>query len=368
MRVLAWGTFDPRTHPRAGVLIEGLRAHGVEVEEVRRPLGLSTADRVRLLGQPWRLPLLLVQVLRCWAWLAYHGRAAVRWSRPDAVLVGYLGHFDVLLARLLFRGIPIVHDMLIFAADTARDRGAGGVKQRLLRGLDRAAVAASDVVVLDTAEHAAMMPGRTGGKACVVPVGAPGAWFAARDGDRDANRDGAALSVVFFGLFTPLQGATTIGAAAGLLAGDPSIRLTMIGAGQDLAATRAAAAGNDSVDWVPWVESEDLPALVARHDVCLGIFARDGKGSRVVPNKVFQGAAAGCALATSDTPPQRRALGDAAAYVPPADPEALAAALRELATDRSRLDRLRAAAASVADQRFSPAAVVEPLLARLPAG
>lgn len=364
MRVLAWGTFDPRTHPRAGVLIEGLRAHGVDVEEVRRPLGLSTADRVRLLRQPWRLPLLLARILGCWAWLARHGRAAVRRAPPDAVLVGYLGHFDVLLARVLFRRTPIVHDMLIFAADTARDRGAGGVKQRLLSGLDRLAVAASDVVVLDTDEHAAMLPSHAEGKACVVPVGAPNAWFAAR---RHEPRREVGLRAIFFGLFTPLQGATTIGAAAGLLGSDSGIRLTMVGSGQDLAATRAAAVGNSAVRWQDWVEAEDLPALVADHDVCLGIFAADGKGQRVVPNKVFQGAAAGCAIVTSDTPPQRRALGTAAAYVPPEDPLALAGTLRALAADRARLDQLRAAAASVADRQYSPAAVVAPLLARLTA-
>lgn len=368
MRVLAWGTFDPRTHPRAGVLIEGLRAHDVQVEEVRRPLGLSTADRVRLLAQPWRLPLLLLRVLRCWAWLARHGRAAVRRDRPDAVLVGYLGHFDVLLARVLFRGIPIVHDMLIFASDTARDRGAGGLKQHLLRGLDRLAVAASDVVVLDTDEHAAMLPATRVDKACVVAVGAPAAWFAARpDQPADDDSDGP-LRVVFFGLFTPLQGATTIGAAAGLLSDTPAVSWTMIGSGQDLAATRAAAAGNPAVTWLDWVQAEELPAVVAGHDVCLGIFAKEGKGSRVVPNKVFQGAAAGCAIVTADSAPQRRALGDGAAYVPPEDPAALAATLRELAVDRARLGELRRSAASVADQRFSPAVVVEPVLARLTAG
>ena len=54
----------------------------------------------------------------------------------------------------------------------------------------------------------------------------------------------------------------------------------------------------------------------------------------MVPNKVFQGAAAGCAVVTSDTAPQRRVLGDAAVLVPPGDPAALAEALRSLAADR----------------------------------
>lgn len=362
MRVLAWGTYDVRTHPRAGILIEGLRANGVTVEEVRRPLGLSTAERVRLLQQPWRLPGLLLRLMRCWLWLARHGRRAAREHSPEAVLVGYLGHFDVLLARLLFRRASIVHDMLIFAADTAKDRGAGGLKQRLLGGVDRLAVAASDIVVLDTDEHAAMLPPRQRAKACVVAVGAPALWYESRG---DAAAAGDILRVVFFGLFTPLQGAVTIGAAAGLLSDEPGIHITMIGGGQDLAASRAAAAGNTSVRWLPWVESEELPAAVAAHHVCLGIFGTGGKSRRVVPNKVFQGAAAGCALVTSDTPPQRRTLGEAACFVPAGDAAALAGALWALHRDRALLAGLRSAAATVADRRFHPPVIVEPLLARL---
>ena len=125
--------------------------------------------------------------------------------------------------------------------------------------------------------------------------------------------------MVFYGLYTPLQGTPVIGAALSRIAGAP-IEVTMIGSGQDAAATRAAAAANPAVRWLDWVPAADLPALVAGHDVCLGIFGTGDKALRVVPNKVFQGAAAGCAIVTSDTAPQRRALGDAAVLVPPGDP------------------------------------------------
>ena len=148
---------------------------------------------------------------------------------------------------------------------------------------------------------------------------------------------------MFFGLFTPLQGAPVIGAALAALAGDEHpVEVTMIGAGQDLDETRSLAAGNHRVHWLDWVDAADLPALVAAHDVCLGIFGTGPKALRVVPNKVFQGAAAGCAVVTSDTAPQRRVLGDAAVLVPAGDPAALAEALRALAADRSRLAAARA--------------------------
>ena len=84
-----------------------------------------------------------------------------------------------------------------------------------------------------------------------------------------------------------------------------------------------------------------------------------------MPNKVFQGAAAGCALVTSDTAPQRRALGDAAVLVPPGDEHALAEALRSLVADRARLQALRAAAWTLACEHFLPEAVVQPLVSRI---
>ena len=139
----------------------------------------------------------------------------------------------------------------------------------------------------------------------------------------------------------------------------------MIGRGQDEAATKEAAAANQSVRWLDWVPAAELPALVAAHDVCLGIFGTGDKALRVVPNKVFQGAAAGCAVITSDTAPQRRVLGDAAVLVPPGDPAALADALLRLADDREALLKLRHAARQLAAERFTPKQVVEPLTDRL---
>jgi len=356
MRVQAFGSFDAVRHPRVGILMDGLRAHGVDVDVCNVPLALSTADRVRILKQPWRLPLLALTVIRTWLELVRRSR---RLPRPDAVLVGYLGHLDVLLARRLFRDVPIVHDMLIFAADTARDRGAGGLKQRLLRRLDAAAIRASDVVVVDTEEHLGMLPAGVSG--VVVAVGAPYSWASPAPEPRPGP-----LRVVFFGLYTPLQGAPVIGEALSLLGSgcEITIEFTLIGSGQDLERTRALA-GSAPVTWRDWVDPAELPALVREHDVCLGIFAAQGKGTRVVPNKVYQGAAAGCAIVTSDTPPQRRALGDHAVLVTPGDPKALAAALSELATDRERVQTLRLAAWELARTSYLPEAVVLPLLALL---
>ncbi|HWB34700.1 MAG TPA: glycosyltransferase, partial [Rugosimonospora sp.] len=307
MHWLAFGTYDTAAHPRVAALIDGVRAHGYEIVEVDEPLGLSTAQRVRMLHQPWRVPRLGYHLLRAWARLVRRTRALRRASRtPDVVLVGYLGHFDVLLARRLFPDSRIVLDHLVSAAGTAADRGATGrLLHRLLRALDRAALRRADVVVVDTQANRDRLPPADPGRQrrdVVVPVGATAGWFAAAREPGTREPDGP-LRVVFFGLFTPLQGVPVIAAAAARLADDPRVAFTLIGRGQEYERCRALAAAA-RIEWLDWVPGAELPGLVAAHDVCLGIFGDTSKGRSVVPTKVFQGAAAGCAVVTSDTPSQ----------------------------------------------------------------
>jgi len=361
MHALLFGTYDTSMHSRIAIIGEGLREAGAEVTQCNVPLGLDTAARVRMLARPWRAPALLARLTICWAALA---RAARCRPDPDVVVVGYLGHFDVHLARLLFRRAPIVLDHLAAASETGRDRRLdGGPRSAILRLIDAAALRSADIIVVDTDEHLAALPARHRERAVVVPVGALRVWLDAADPGQPKDPE-RPLRVVFFGLYTPLQGTPVIGAALSKIAG-ARLEVTMIGNGQDLAEARSAAAGNYRVSWHDWEPGVKLPSLVADHDVCLGIFGTGEKALCVVPNKVFQGAAAGCAIVTSDTPPQRRTLGEAAVLVPPGDPEALAAALLRLADDRAELTRLRTAARTLAANKFAPGKIVAPLVGKV---
>ncbi|MGO1560673.1 MAG: glycosyltransferase family 4 protein [Actinomycetaceae bacterium] len=369
MRVLGFGTYDTAVHPRVGVILTGLRERGATVRELHFPLGLSTAERVDMLKKPWRLGALAARLIARWARLGagridYTGR-----NRPDVVVVGYLGHFDVMLARLLFPRSVIVLDHLIFAAGTAADRGVDDrVRSRVLGALDSAALGAADVVVVDTAEHAEQAGEDFRERTVVVPVGAPAAWYdaaraAADTGAADTGADAPSgpPSMIFYGLFTPLQGTVTLARALREVhERGHALSVTLVGTGQDHEEVRTILAGVPGITWHDWVAHDELPALVASHDVGLGIFGDTPKGLRVVPNKVYQSLAAGCAVVTSDTAPQRRALGDDALFVTPGDAGALADALSELLADPQRVTRLRAAARDRA-QDFTARAVVGPL-------
>lgn len=357
--LLGWGTYNREFHPRPGVLLDAAMAAGVRVEEIVAPARADTAARLQIAEHPLLLFAAMRREVRSWYRLTRRARRRFATGRPDAVLVGYLGHFDVVVARLVFPRARLLLDHLVFMEDTARDRGIGSwISRALLRAVDRAALRAASVVIVDTEAALSLIPRRLRRKATVIPVGAPDAFFDARRSVRRAPaRTGARMSAVFYGLFTPLQGAPVIARAAAILAerGAP-VDITMIGDGQDADAARRAAA-NAPVAWVPWVAADALPAAIAEADVCLGIFGTGPKAMRVVPNKVYQGLAAGCAVVTSDTPAQRAMLGDAVVYTPPGDAVALADALEHLAAHPAARRDLAARGAALADARFSARAI-----------
>ena len=101
MRVLFFGTYDAGRHPKFRTIQEGVASAGNDVVACNAPLGLDTAARVEMLQHPWRVPLLDAQLVARW-WRLW--RSARRLPSPDAVIVGYLGHFDVQLARGLCPG------------------------------------------------------------------------------------------------------------------------------------------------------------------------------------------------------------------------------------------------------------------------
>src|SRR2546430_15472083 len=118
-RVLFFGTYDARRYPRVRVLQEGFATLGDEVLECTVPLRLDTAARVKMLRRPWLVPLLAAKLASTWIRLIARSR---RCRGVDLVVVGYMGHFDVHLARLLWPRTPVALDHLVSARDTALDR------------------------------------------------------------------------------------------------------------------------------------------------------------------------------------------------------------------------------------------------------
>jgi len=99
-----------------------------------------------------------------------------------------------------------------------------------------------------------------------------------------------------------------------------------------------------NVEWIDWVEYDDLPDTIREAGCALGVFGTGDKTARVIPNKAFQAIACGRPLVTGDTAAARELLTDDAdaLLVPPGDPGALVTAVRRLRDDPALSARLAA--------------------------
>jgi glycosyltransferase involved in cell wall biosynthesis len=290
-----------------------------------------------------------------------------RAPRGSALLVPEFRHKDVPLARLLAtvtqRGLIV--DPLVSRWDTkVGDWGttaAVSLQADHNRRIDRAALRFADLVLCDTAAHAAyyqrharVQPWRC----AVVPVGFDDALFQPLP-----EPSPAPFRVAFYGSYLPLHGVETIIAAARLLR-DANVRFLMAGGGQTFAIASAARAEGLPVDLVPALPPLELVERLRHAHVLLGIFGRTAKAARVVPNKVYQGLALGRALVTADSPAIREFFvpGEHLWTVPAGDAPALAEAIRRLRDDVALRQRLGRDGARWVHHEFNPERIAARLL------
>src|SRR6266542_960499 len=154
LRVCLFGSYNRVAHPRVAVLEEALRSVGVDVVEANVPAWAGgTRAKLRAVRNPLA-PAAVLSLLGAWARLVRRYRGV---GRHDVVLVGYFGHLDVHLARLLAGRRRVVLDMFLSVYETGVvDRGLvpeGSLRARLARAVDRRAVAACRLALLDTQPH-----------------------------------------------------------------------------------------------------------------------------------------------------------------------------------------------------------------------
>jgi Glycosyl transferases group 1 len=325
-RVLVIGTFDPAT-PRARQWFRLLERLGCEVEVEN--VGSWGSDRASDTSvSPARM------LLRAVRTLPRAVRHLITCKRPDIVVFLYPGHLDacVLAPIARLRRIPTVLDVFISLYDTAVvDRGLRSKRSPVAiatRALDVLACWSVRTIVVDTPEHAdffARFTHRGRSHFAVLWVGAEEARFVPAD---DPGDD---APILWYLTYIPLHGFETVAQAAALLA-DDGRKFRLVGDGQQRpeAERLARELGLTHVEFVAPMPESELPGEIARASICLGVFGASDKAARVVPNKVFQCAAAGRAIVTAATPAITGAFGDALVTVPVGDATALADALREL--------------------------------------
>ena len=292
MRVCYFGTYE-KDYPRNRVIIQGLRGNGVEVVECHYPLWERVSDKTGNYLAFLNLIMLFFRAVVGYASLSYR---YFRSGSFDVVMVGYIGQLDVLWVKLLnvFHHKPVVFNPLISLYDTlVTDRqiyAKGSMPAKALYSLDKWSMKLADLVILDTHAHIEYITelfDLDPKKFIRVFVGADDKIFYRRD---DRPREDGLFRVLFFGKFIPLHGIHHILYAAKELDNNQEIRFQIIGRGQLSKEIHKLAEILQlrNVDFIDWVDYEDLPQYIHDADVCLGIFGDSGKAQRVIPNKVFQ--------------------------------------------------------------------------------
>jgi glycosyltransferase involved in cell wall biosynthesis len=374
LKICYFGTYSSgEGYPVNRVLIQGLRSAGATVWECRAAIsedeGPAAAERWRSARGP------LAWVRLAMRWVLAWARLVARWFAgppADVVVVGYLGHVDVFLAKILTRR-PIVLNALLSLHDTVvHDRGLlaeRSVGARFLRALDRLACRVADLVFLDTQAHIEYFRAEFGLPATQfhrVLVGSDRATRSAA-----AKPPGARCRVLFVGTFIPLHGVGAIlDAATRLEQSDARVTVRLIGRGQELGAIaeRIRQSNLTSVELIDrWISGEEYEQELADADICLGAFGATAKARRVIPSKVYDALAAGRAIITADTPAIRELLTHAenAWLCPPHDGAALADAVMALARDEALRGRLAAGARRTYEMRCSPEVIGRDVVARL---
>jgi glycosyltransferase involved in cell wall biosynthesis len=265
------------------------------------------------------------------------------------MVVGYPGHLDVFLARLLSRRRrkPLVWDVLMSMYLIALDRGLGRkspLSLRLLQAIEQRACRLPDRLIIDTPEYVDWLS-RTyclpAERFRLVPLGVDDSLVAAAVAP--PAKPGP-FRVVYHGTFIPNHGVLTIVRATELLRAEEGLVFQLIGEGPDRAAAQAYALEHNlqQVEFIEWMEGAALVEALARADVCLGAFGYAVQSLITVHNKIYEAMALGRPVITGDSPAVRRAFrtGEEIRLVPREDPAALAAAIQELRSEpdlRSRI-------------------------------
>ncbi|MEX0809112.1 MAG: glycosyltransferase [Dongiaceae bacterium] len=339
LRVVFWGTYD-LGKPRTRIMLRALRETDVDLVECHTDIWARVEDKAQSGGRS-----IAVGILRSIAAYPSLIWRYLRLRQHDVVVVGYLGHLDVLFLWLFarLRQTPIVWDAFLSLHDTVvADRaliGRWNPVAWLLWAWDWLAAHAADLVLMDTQTHSEWFRATFGlrpGRVASVFVGAEIDIFKplAR---RPAASPDEPIRILFYGQFIPLHGIETIIAAAAR--SDPArYAWTLIGNGQEAPRIQRLLDKRpvSNLQWIEWVPYANLRERITNADICLGIFGRSAKASRVIPNKVFQILASARPLITRDSPAIRELIGSdtpAVRLVAAGDPDELLAAIEMLAPE-----------------------------------
>ncbi len=323
MRVCYFGTYE-KDYSRNVIFIESLRSVGVDVIEINEEVKERDAKRY---GKIYILLHLIIRFFFAYVKLLFK---LLTLKEVDAIIIGYPSHLDVIFffPLLKIKGLKIYFNPLVSLYDTfVLDRrlfNEGSFISKVIFYIDKKAFSLSDIIYIDTKTHRDYLSTLFNipkDKFVIVPVGASEEFYRELSGEKKAL-----FTVLYVGKYIPLHSVETIVMAADILK-DRDINFLMVGTGQDYEKIRKIVInkGINNIDFIEWLNRDRLSNVIAESHIVLGIFKKDGKAVRVVPNKVYDALAVGAVVITERSPALLEFFSEEDLFmVEPENPEELA--------------------------------------------
>ena len=321
MKVCFFGTYE-KDFPSNRIIIKGLKRNGIDVIECHIPLWEKYRNKHGNFLKLFSMFKLIVGLVSSYIRLGLMFFSKCK--NVDVFIVGYIGQLDIFfLKALLFfkKNKPkILFVPLVSLYDTAIvDRGLANKNNlfaRLLFYIDKFSFKIADLIIFDTNEHINYIINLFSldkNKFERVWVGADEDVFYPRYSSSDKGINylppnkgelgRVVFQVLFIGKYIPLHGLAYIIKAAKLLENKNDIKFKIIGSGQldEEIMNLRKELDIKNIDFIDWIEYNELIDEINRADVVLGIFGGTGKSLRVIPNKVFHAIACRKPVITGDS-------------------------------------------------------------------
>lgn len=370
LHVVYFGTYRAK-YSRNQIFIEGLRRNRVTVTECHEALWESVEDRVKTAKGGWAHPRFWWRVLRAYWVLTLK---FMRLKRFDILFVGYPGHYDVFLARLLawVRGVPLVWDvfnsLFLIVSERGIDRDHP-FTVRMIRSLEKIACRLPDMLILDNQlfiDWFCLTHKLKPDRFRVVPIVADDRNFKPIE---TSINGGGKFNVIFYGTYIPNHGVDTIVHTAKLLQDDPEIHFEMVGIGpeRDQAVRLARELQLKNITFYDWIEPTELAKLIARAEVVLGAFGTTRQLELTNNTKIYEGFAMQKAVVSGASPaiPQPVENEVHLLLCRRGDPQSLAESILRLKADPDLRKRLAQAGNALFKRQFNPTPVGAQLRAYL---
>lgn len=373
MKICYFGTYSKEEgYPRNRVIIKGLRDNGVSVKECHVDLWKSPAEKITGIKTIQINPKLLFRIILSYLNLIIN---FFKIGEYDVLIVGYVGHFDIFVAKTLniFRRKPIIFDAFLSLYDTAVNErkiiSKKSLKAKILWLVDKYSCLLADTVLLDSEEHIQYfakefkLPKE---KFLRVLVGEDDTIFK----PIESKVRNSLFEVLFFGTYISLHGIEYIIRAAKLLAIYPDIHFTLIGDGQLYSEIYKLAKeiGVKNIDFInKWLNYDELKKFIACADICLGIFGNTEKAKRIIPCKVYDCLSMAKPVITGNSPAAREILIDKknAILCEMGNSKGIAESILLLCNNNKLREEIAMAGYDLFCQKLSPKNIAQDLLPKL---